>query len=139
MERFTMTPAKERQFKLLYSRRTNRELAKHFGVTLAEIEETAKRLCLGKDKGTFKGHPMFRWTKEQLDRLRELYPDTPNITIARSVGRSVKAVVSKAHQLKLKKTADRLREMGKENVSLRQDRARPPEVGYASDEGKEGG
>lgn len=121
-ERFIIGESRVRQFKLLYGRRTNRELAKHFGVTLAEVEETARRLCLGKDKATFKGNRMPRWSAEELEQLRELYPTTPNLEIARRVGRTVKAVVSKAHQLKLKKTQERLREMGVENVSKRSDR-----------------
>lgn len=122
-ERFVIGNDRLRQFKLLYGRRSNRELAKHFGVTLAEVEETAKRFCLGKDKAAFKGNRMPRWSEEELAKLRELYPDTPNLAIARAVGRTIKAVVSKAHQLKLKKTADRLREMGRENVALREDRS----------------
>ena len=39
--------------------------------------------------------------------------------IALKLDRSVKSVVSKAHNLGLKKDPDRLREMGRENVSLR--------------------
>jgi hypothetical protein len=35
----------------------------------------------------------------------------------------VKSVVSKAHNLGLKKEAERLREMGRENVSLRYQRS----------------
>ena len=122
-ERFTIGKDRLRQFKLLYGRRTNKELAKHFGVTLAEVEETARRHCLGKDKVTFRGNRMPRWTPEEIDKLRELYPTTPNLEIARTVGRSIKAVVSKAHQLKLKKSPDRLREMGHENVAMRKDRS----------------
>jgi len=41
------------------------------------------------------------------------------VELARRLGRSVKSVVSKAHNLGMKKSDDRLREMGRENVSVR--------------------
>jgi DNA-directed RNA polymerase specialized sigma24 family protein len=63
-----------------------------------------------------------RWTKAELDQLRELYPKYPNIAIARELERSLKSVVSKAHIMGLKKDPARLTEMGRQNVSLRNDR-----------------
>ena len=51
--------------------------------------------------------------------LRELYPKSKNLEIARQLNRSVKSMVSKAHNLGLKKDRERLREMGRENVRLR--------------------
>jgi len=110
------------QLKLLYGRRSDRELAQHFGVSTLHIEEMARSLALGKDKVTFPGRRMPRWTKQQITMLVELYPDHDNLDIARRVGRTVKSVTSKAHHLKLRKTPDRLVQMGKENVSLRADR-----------------
>ena len=44
-----------------------------------------------------------------------------NLELARTLGRSVKSVVSKAHNLGLKKDRERLRQMGRENVRLRYD------------------
>ena len=123
-----------RQLKLLYGRRTNRELSKHFGVSVAEIESEAKRHCLAKDKRTFKGRKMPRWSKEEIERLREIYPDTSNLHIARALGRSVKAIVSKAHNLKLKKDEERLTEMGRQNVQQRSDRQRQFGLEYMVDE-----
>ncbi|MDP7559887.1 MAG: hypothetical protein QF745_05045, partial [Planctomycetota bacterium] len=54
-----------------------------------------------------------------IELLRNLYPTTPNLEIAQNLNRSVKSVVSKAHDLKLKKSQERLQSMGRENVSLR--------------------
>jgi hypothetical protein len=48
-----------------------------------------------------------------------MYPTVANLDIAAKLNRSVKSVVSKAHNLGLKKEADRLREMGRENVGMR--------------------
>lgn len=80
---------------------------------------------LSKDKAFVRrrhGEPstrMPRWRAEELDVLREDYPNQSNVDLARRLGRSVKSVVSKAHHLGLSKSSDRLREMGRENVSAR--------------------
>jgi hypothetical protein len=111
-----------KQFRLLYSRRTNRELALYFKCTPSEIEDLAHRLALGKCKHTFKGLAMRRWTKEESDRLTELYPDMSNLDIARRLGRSEKAVVSRACKLGLQKSMDRRIAMGFENLGMRKDR-----------------
>jgi hypothetical protein len=66
---------------------------------------------------------MPRWDAAAIEKLRQLYPTTPNLELARVLERSVKSVVSKAHNLGLKKEAERLREMGRENVSLRYQRS----------------
>ena len=62
---------------------------------------------------------MPRWSHEELEALRREYPVESNLEIARRLDRSVKSVVSKAHNLGLKKSSERLRRMGRENVSLR--------------------
>ena len=62
---------------------------------------------------------MPRWKAEELAILRQDYAVESNLEIARRLGRSVKSVVSKAHHLALKKSDDRLREMGRENVKVR--------------------
>ena len=56
---------------------------------------------------------------QMLDILRRDYPVKSNLELARDLGRSVKSVVSKAHHMGLKKSSERLRNMGRENVSLR--------------------
>ena len=116
---YQLTQEQVQQLKLLYGRRSDRELAKHFGVTISHIEDTAHSLALGKDKATFKGRRMPRWTEAQIAMLIDLYADTDNLEIARRVGRTVKSVSSKAHQLDLRKSRDRLRAMGRQNVSRR--------------------
>lgn len=108
-----------KQLRLLYSRRTDKELAMHFGVAVSYIEDLARRLCLGKDKLSFRGRGMPRWGAREMEVLRELYGTTPNIEIARRLGRTVKAIDSKAHHMGLRKELDRLIGMGRENVEKR--------------------
>jgi hypothetical protein len=62
---------------------------------------------------------MPRWTEEEIAKLRDMYPGESNLHIAQVLARSVKSIVSKAHNMGLKKDPSRLREMGRENVSLR--------------------
>lgn len=116
-------------FKRLYGTRTDEDLALVFGRRIDLVKATAAELCLSKDKAFLKRHAdvpkavkMPRWSDEELERLTELYPSTPNLEIARELGRSVKSVVSKAHHLGLKKDKARLQQMGRQNVKLRYDR-----------------
>ena len=117
------------EFKRLYGTRTDDDLAVIFGRPLAVVQDVAARLRLAKDKAFLRrwaGNPaskMPRWDAAAIEKLRQLYPTTPNLELARVLERSVKSVVSKAHNLGLKKEAERLREMGRENVSLRYQRS----------------
>lgn len=113
------------QFKRIYGTRTDDDLTRIFGRPQVEIERLAKEYALAKDKAflrRLKGDVatrMPRWTQAELDQLREIYPTEPNLEVAKALGRSVKSVVSKAHNLGLKKNPERLRQMGRENVSHR--------------------
>ena len=113
-------------FKRLYGTRTDEDLALIFGRTVQTIARAATELCLSKDKAFLKRHGdqpkpvrMPRWSEAELAELRELYPQTSNLDIAKKLGRSVKSVVSKAHNLGLKKDKARLQQMGRQNVRLR--------------------
>lgn len=107
-----------------YSRATDGELARLFSCDEGDIRGKADELALSKDKRTFKGRPMPRWTSAQIEELRRDYPNTPNVELARRFRRSVKSVNSKAHGLALKKDPARLADMGRENVAKRQDRTK---------------
>ena len=116
-------------FKRLYGTRSDEDLALVFGRELALVQETAKKLCLSKDKvflrrasgGAHKTR-MPRWTSDELKQLAEMYPSWSNLDIAQALGRSVKSVVSKAHNLGLKKDKGRLQQMGRQNVRMRYER-----------------
>ena len=102
------------------------DLALVFGRSLDAIRDKANDLCIAKDKaflrknsGGKRATRMPRWTEEELDLLRDWYPSHSNLDIAHKLARSVKSVVSKAHNMGLRKDPSRLREMGRENVSLR--------------------
>jgi hypothetical protein len=110
----------------LYGTRSDEDLALIFGRSVEAIGRIARKYCLAKDKAFAKrlagqggATKMPRWSDEELELLREMYPDRPNLEIAQRLNRSVKSVVSKAHHLKLKKDLERLQEMGRENVRLR--------------------
>jgi hypothetical protein len=114
------------EFKRLYGTRSDEDLAIIFGRRLDVIREVAGELCLSKDKAFIRREShgresirMPRWTEEELEQLRLLYPTTANLEIARILRRSVKSVVSKAHHLSLHKDIVRLQEMGRQNVAIR--------------------
>lgn len=62
---------------------------------------------------------MKRWTDEDVAILRERYPNEFNVKLAEQLDKSAKAIMSKANALKLKKSAEFLQRMGKENVRIR--------------------
>ncbi len=111
--------------KRIYGRRSDEDLVRFFGRPIDSIRRQAQTLCLAKDKAFLKSMNgagatrMPRWSSEELDRLRELYPTNSNLDIAAALNRSVKSVVSKAHHLGLRKDPERLKEMGRQNVGLR--------------------
>lgn len=113
------------EFKRLYGTRTDEDLAVIFEHTVESVRRLATRLCLAKDKAFVRrisgpaSSVMPRWDPAEIEKLVTLYPVVPNLVIAQRLNRSVKSVVSKAHNLGLRKQADRLREMGRQNVSLR--------------------
>ena len=119
------TSADLQVLKRLYGTRANSDLILILGRPESDIQEKAMALCLAKDKGfarranTRSTTRMPRWSASEIQHLSELYPLLPNLEIARQIGRSVKSVVSKAHDLGLKKTSARLQEMGRQNVGLR--------------------
>ena len=118
------------EFKKLYGTRTDEDLALIFGRSVKDIRERAKRYCLAKDKAFLRkisgesATRMPRWADDEIKQLEKLYPDHSNLEIAKILDRSVKSVVSKAHNLGLKKDDDRLKAMGRENVSRRYRRSR---------------
>ena len=117
--------AEVQSFRRVYGTRSDEDLCVIFGRTPRSVHDLARKLCLAKDKAFLRRQRgqgatrMPRWSNEELDLLRRLYPETSNLDIALRLARSVKSVVSKAHHLGLKKAAERLEQMGRENVSLR--------------------
>lgn len=113
------------ELKRLYGTRVDEDIARIFGRTPADVTAKAHELCLAKDKAFVRklagtaSTRMPRWSKEEIQRLEELYPVHSNLEIAKLLDRSVKSVVSKAHNLGLRKDRQRLAEMGRQNVSLR--------------------
>ncbi|MEZ5988312.1 MAG: hypothetical protein R3F30_04170 [Planctomycetota bacterium] len=131
-------PWELRHLRACWATRPDWALALVLGRDDEALRAKARELCLGKSK-TLESvplpgfervvvlHPqpplrMPRWTGVELDRLVALYPYRSNLEIARELDRSVKSVVAKAAELGLRKSRRRLREMGRENVSLRRRR-----------------
>jgi len=113
------------QLKRFYGTRDSKDVSVILGRPIERIEAKAEELCLAKDKGYQRRRGsgtsvrMPRWRPEEIEKLRKLYPDEDNLAIATQLNRTVKSVVSKAHDLGLKKSEGRLREMGRENVRAR--------------------
>ena len=111
--------------KRYFGTRTDTDLQKILGRSARSIQKMAAELNLAKDKAFVKkvhgsgATRMPRWTDEEVALLSKMYPDQPNQGIAEELGRSVKSVVSKAHDLRLKKNKSRLQEMGRQNVARR--------------------
>jgi len=126
--------------KRLYGTRTDEDIAVIFGRPTSSITRKADELCLAKDKAFVRrrsGSPatrMPRWSSEEIEVLRRYYPDHSNLEIAQKLNRSVKSVVSKAHNIGLKKNRHRLQEMGRQNVSLRYGRRKDEEQYSAADD-----
>lgn len=59
------------------------------------------------------------WTEMELDLLRRFYSSIPAKLLAQKLRRSTRSVTCKAHRLGLKKSHERLREMGASNVMVR--------------------
>ncbi|MSR62207.1 MAG: hypothetical protein EXS08_07170 [Planctomycetes bacterium] len=113
------------EFKRIYGTRTDEDLSRIFARSVEDIHQLADEHALAKDKAFVRklageaATRMPRWRDEELELLRQTYPVQSNLELARILGRSVKSVVSKAHHMGLKKSTERLRTMGRENVSLR--------------------
>lgn len=124
------TPEELALLKRHYGSNRDELLSETLERTVDEVRGKAAELALHKNKGQYPGMaPMKRWTEDEERILRELHPTTPNVEIARILGRSRQAVVSKAHVLCLFKTDERLRAMGRANVALRRSRRPDREVG----------
>jgi hypothetical protein len=119
------TQAEIVEFKRLYGTRTDEDMALIFGRSVESVKRLGARYCLAKDKAFVRrmtgssATRMPRWSSDEIEKLKDMYPRMSNLDIAQDLNRSVKSVVSKAHNLGLKKEVERLREMGRENVSLR--------------------
>lgn len=111
--------------KRLYGTRSDDDLARIFGRNVEVVRKRAQELMLAKDKAFVRrlnggsATRMPRWSEQELAELRQIYPTRSNLEVAQALRRTVKSVVSKAHHLGLRKEAERLREMGRENVSVR--------------------
>lgn len=131
----TWTRQEIQAIKDLYGSRDDGTLAIVLGRTLEAVRQMAKQLRLGKDKAFLRrlargavgekrpvavpASRMPRWSEKEVAILVEKYPGRSNLQLAQLLGRSVKSVVSKAHDLDLKKSERRLRVMGRENVEQR--------------------
>ena len=113
----------EREVKARYGSTPNEVLAAELGISQNRLERVARRACLGKDKASFPGRKMPRWDEVEEAHLRDHYAHTPNIQLARDLGKSIKSITSKAQHMGLAKSLDRLIEMGRQNVSIRYGKA----------------
>jgi hypothetical protein len=136
------TREETRLLKKLYGTRADEDLEVSLMRSHSEIATAARRMCLAKDKkfqsacnsaaaekapGVGKGGKlkpvlrsrMPRWISAEVEKLREIYPDYDNLTVARELGRSVTSVANKAFQLGLHKSAALLASIGRSNIAYR--------------------
>lgn len=115
-----LTPMQVNDFKRFYGGVPDDDLVAYFGLTRERLHEAAERFMLSKDKALMAKMrvktAMPRWSDHDIEELRRMYADTSNLELARLLGKSVKSVVSKAHNLGIKKSPEYLRAMGRENV-----------------------
>lgn len=115
-----------RDLRTLYQWTSDRVLAAKYRTVVAEVRRQAAALALAKDPrfvaGKTRAREAFRWSREELDRLRDLYPDHSNLEIARLVGRSEQAVKRMGRRLGLRKHGARLKVAGLRAVSMRRTR-----------------
>jgi hypothetical protein len=149
------TREERRLLKKLYGTRTDEDLEVSLMRSTAEIAAAAKSMCLAKDKkfqatrslagkrrrkpgGGLEGavaiprSTMPRWTSEEMQKLRQLYPDHDNLSVAQQLGRSVTSVANKAYQLGIHKSAALLASIGRSNIQQRYQVEDAVESGSAS-------
>lgn len=113
------------EFKRLYGTRTDEGLARIFGCSVEEIERLAREHGLRKDKAFASRQRgrgatrMPRWRTEEIELLELEYATRSNLELARQLGRSVKSLSTKAYHLGLRKSSERRRRIGQENVGIR--------------------
>jgi hypothetical protein len=131
------TRAEQLSLKDLHGTRTNADLEVCLSRPVVEITAMAAHLCLAKDKrfaagcsapsdglpARPAGAAMPRWTAADVERLREIYCDRDNLTVARELRRTVVSVANKANQLGLKKSHELLADLGRSNIARRYERA----------------
>jgi hypothetical protein len=112
--------------KKFYGSRTNTDLELILGMPAKQIEEKAAELSMAKDKkfssstiGASAGTRMPRWTAEDVETLKRMHGTASNGEIAQHLSRTTKSITSKANSLGLYKTAEHLRQMGRDNVDWR--------------------
>jgi hypothetical protein len=117
--------AETAELKRIYGSRPDEALALIFGRCPDEIRRVAGECGLSKGKAFVRklsgknATRMPRWQPAELELFKSSYTTRSNLELARRLGRSVKSISSKASQLHLKKSRERLREMGRLNVSSR--------------------
>jgi len=127
-DRGAWTRSEVAEFKRIFGTRTDEDLSRIFGRSLEDVGRLAQEHGLSKDKAFVRrlrgegSTPMPHWKPEEVAILKESYATESSLWIARKLGRSVKSVVSKAHLLGLRKSPERLRTMGRENVIARYER-----------------
>ncbi|MCK5113487.1 MAG: hypothetical protein KAR11_01840 [Phycisphaerae bacterium] len=106
-EKFSWSDRETEQLIKLYPSNRNKDLAKKFSRTLQAIRGKARTLNLKKvyaNKDRLpRGPRLYVWSKNDIEKLKKLYPHHSNKYIAQKIGRAVRSVASKAEHLRLRK------------------------------------
>lgn len=99
------------------------EVCEVFDVKPSQAKKIAREHALGKWKVASKMRgeetKMPRWTQDEVQVLKKLYPCRSNEDIGVYLNRSVQAVTSKAAKMGLRKSAAYLRDVGRRNIMSR--------------------
>lgn len=101
------TQAEEERLRRLFPLGRNDELAARFNRSRESIKKKARKLGLKKDYAggyrPYRPDPPNMWTKDDIRRLKKMYPEVPVKQVAKILKRSETAVISKAGDLGIKK------------------------------------
>jgi hypothetical protein len=112
--------------KMIYKGSSYNEIRAMTGMSLSGIVKLVKRLHLNdkvrisrRDNRTYiheNGSTRIFWSKQMLDDLKSMYPDTLNQEVAEYVGVSWRTLRRKAKELDLKKDPDFIKRINKKNL-----------------------
>ena len=114
-----MKKAVREQIIRLYPSTPDEKLLEMFDVDEKQLDYLRRRYVLFKSKKFFKDQKEPRWTAEETELMRCLYPCTPTMELARMFTRSAESIRSKAKRMKIVKEFNFKSEQGRQAAKKR--------------------
>lgn len=99
----------------LYPDNSYYEISKLMNKTIMQIQTKSYNMNLSKKYGK---KLYTNWTKDEIDKLKKLYPNMKNLDISKSLNKNERQISYKARILKLSKSKEHLKKIGIENSIL---------------------